>query len=70
MLNKTTENKILIKGPKKIKSIKNIRTKEFPGIATDLQSQLMVLMCKANGKSTITENIFEIDLCMSLNYKD
>ena len=56
---KTTENKILIKGPKKIRSIKNIRTKEFPGIATDLQSQLMVLMCKANGKSTITENIFE-----------
>ena len=56
---KTTDNKIFIKGPKKIKSIKNIRTKEFPGVATDLQSQLMVLMCKANGKSTITENIFE-----------
>ena len=56
---KTTNNKIFIKGPKKIKSIKNIKTKEFPGVATDLQSQLMVLMCKANGKSTITENIFE-----------
>ena len=56
---KTTDNKIFIKGPKKIKSIKNIRTKEFPGVATDLQSQLMVLMCKANGKSVITENIFE-----------
>ena len=56
---KTTNNKIYIKGPKKIKSIKNIETKEFPGIATDLQSQLMVLMCKGNGKSTITENIFE-----------
>jgi len=56
---KTTDNKIFIKGPKKIKSIKNIKTQEFPGIATDLQSQLMVLMCKANGKSTITENIFE-----------
>ena len=56
---KTKDNKIFIKGPKKIKSIKNIKTKEFPGVATDLQSQLMVLMCKANGKSTITENIFE-----------
>ena len=56
---KTTNNKIFIKGPKKIKSIKNIKTKEFPGVATDLQSQLMVLMCKADGKSTITENIFE-----------
>ena len=55
----TTQNKIFIKGPKKIKSIKNIKTKEYPGVATDLQSQLMVLMCKANGKSVITENIFE-----------
>ena len=52
-------NKILIKGPEKIKPIKNIKTKEWPGVATDMQSQLMVLMCKANGKSTITENIFE-----------
>ena len=56
---KTTDNKIFIKGPKKIKSIKNIKTKEYPGVATDLQSQLMVLLCKADGKSTITENIFE-----------
>ena len=53
------ENKIYIKGPKKIKSVQNIKTKEYPGVATDLQSQLMVLMCKANGKSSITENIFE-----------
>ena len=56
---KTHKEKIFIKGPEKIKSIKNIKTKEYPGIATDLQSQLMVLMCKANGKSSITENIFE-----------
>ena len=53
------ENKIFIKGPKVIKPIKNIKTKEWPGIATDMQSQLMVLMCKANGESSITENIFE-----------
>ncbi len=56
---KTTNNKIFIKGPDKIKSIKNIKTKEFPGIPTDLQAQLMVLMCKSNGKSSITESIFE-----------
>ena len=47
---KTSENKILIKGPEKIKSIKSIKTKEFPGIPTDLQAQLMVLMCKAVAK--------------------
>ena len=52
-------NKIVIKGPEKIRPIKNIKTKEWPGVATDMQSQLMVLMCRASGKSVITENIFE-----------
>ncbi len=56
---KVFENRISIKGPKNIKPIKNIKTKEWPGVATDMQSQLMVLMCKANGESSITENIFE-----------
>ena len=56
---RTSKNKIFIKGPNKIKSIKKINTKEFPGIPTDLQAQLMVLMCKAEGKSSITESIFE-----------
>ena len=56
---KAFDNKILIKGSKIIKPIKNIKTKEWPGVATDIQSQLMVLMCKANGESSITENIFE-----------
>ncbi len=56
---KVNKKKISIKGPKNLKSIKNIKTKEYPGVSTDMQSQLMVLMCKANGKSSITENIFE-----------
>ncbi len=56
---KKDKNKIFIQGPNKIKSINNIKTREFPGIPTDLQAQLMVLMCKADGKSSITENIFE-----------
>ena len=56
---KTSGNKIFIRGPKIIKNIKILKTKEYPGIATDLQSQLMVLMCRASGKSTIIENIFE-----------
>ena len=56
---KVYNNKIFIKGPNIIKNIKNIKTKEFPGIPTDLQAQLMVLMCRAVGKSSITESIFE-----------
>ena len=56
---KTSKNEINIKGPKKIKSITNITTKEYPNFPTDLQAQFMVLLCKANGRSAITESIFE-----------
>ena len=56
---KTFKKEIYIKGPNKIKSINNIVTKEYPNFPTDLQAQFMVLLCKANGRSTITENIFE-----------
>ena len=56
---KTSENNIRIKGPDKIRPLKNIKTKEYPGFPTDLQAQFMVLLCKANGKSIITESIFE-----------
>ena len=60
---KTSKNEINIKGPKKIKSISNIKLKNIQ-ISTDLQAQFMVLLCKANGRSTITESISKIDLCM------
>ena len=56
---KTYENKIRIKGPNKIRPLKNIKTKEYPSFPTDLQAQFMVLLCKASGKSIITESIFE-----------
>ena len=44
--------------PKKIKSV-NLVTKPYPGFPTDLQAQIMVLMTRAVGISTIKENIFE-----------
>ena len=54
------QNKIHIKGPKKIKNINSIFTKEYPNsLSTDLQAQFMVLLCLASGRSSITENIFE-----------
>ncbi|MDA8537550.1 UDP-N-acetylglucosamine 1-carboxyvinyltransferase [Candidatus Pelagibacter bacterium] len=52
------KNEITIKGSKKIKNI-NIKTSPYPGFPTDLQAQLMVLLCKANEKSIIKEDIFE-----------
>jgi UDP-N-acetylglucosamine 1-carboxyvinyltransferase len=51
-------NHIIVTAPKKIKNV-HITTKPYPGFPTDLQAQLMVLMTKANGISTIKENIFE-----------
>ena len=56
---KASKKEIYIKGPNKIKKINSIVTKEYPNFPTDLQAQFMVLLCKANGRSTITENIFE-----------
>ena len=52
------KNEILIQGSKTIKSI-NIKTSPYPGFPTDLQAQMMVLLCKANKKSYIREEIFE-----------
>ena len=36
-----------------------VETQPFPGFPTDLQAQLIALMCKASGTSTIRETIFE-----------
>ncbi len=54
----TKKNEIKIVGNKKIKNI-NIKTAPYPGFPTDLQAQIMVLLCKANKKSLIREDIFE-----------
>ena len=37
----------------------DITTAPFPGFATDMQAQLMALMAIADGKSVITETVFE-----------
>ena len=49
---------IHIVGSKKIKAL-NIKTAPYPGFPTDLQAQMMVLLCKANKQSIIKEDIFE-----------
>ena len=56
---KVANKQIHISGPKKIKNLTNLVTKEYPNFPTDLQAQFMVLLCKAKGKSSITESIFE-----------
>ena len=56
---KISKDEIHIVGPKNIKNINNITTREYPNFPTDLQAQFMVLLCKAKGRSVITESIFE-----------
>ena len=52
------KNYTIISSTKRIKGV-NILTKPYPGFPTDLQAQIMVLMTKSQGVSTIKENIFE-----------
>ncbi|GGC29427.1 UDP-N-acetylglucosamine 1-carboxyvinyltransferase [Novosphingobium marinum] len=37
----------------------NVSTAPYPGFATDMQAQLMAMLCCANGTSVLTETIFE-----------
>ncbi|MGB7270074.1 MAG: UDP-N-acetylglucosamine 1-carboxyvinyltransferase [Albidovulum sp.] len=37
----------------------NVKTEVFPGFPTDLQAQMMALMCTADGTSVLEETIFE-----------
>ena len=56
IISKKREIKVI--GGKKIKSL-SIKTAPYPGFPTDLQAQIMVLLCKASKESFIQEDIFE-----------
>jgi UDP-N-acetylglucosamine 1-carboxyvinyltransferase len=55
---KATKDEVHIIGNKKVKRV-NIKTAPYPGFPSDLQAQMMVLLCKANKQSIIKEEIFE-----------
>ena len=55
---KAKKKEIHIVGKRKIKNV-NLKTAPYPGFPTDLQAQIMVLLCRANKRSIITEAIFE-----------
>ncbi len=52
------DDSIRVIGHRPLKSC-NVKTMPYPGFPTDLQQPMGVLMCIAEGTSTITENIFE-----------
>ncbi|WP_369901738.1 UDP-N-acetylglucosamine 1-carboxyvinyltransferase [Bacillus manliponensis] len=45
-------------GPDKLKAV-DVKTMPHPGFPTDMQSQMMALLLKAEGTSMITETVFE-----------
>jgi len=49
---------INVKGPAKPGAV-DVRTSPYPGFPTDLQAQFMSLMCVSNGRSIISETVFE-----------
>lgn len=42
------------------KALKEVNTNPYPGLPTDMQSQLMSVLCLSDGKTIIKENIFEL----------
>jgi UDP-N-acetylglucosamine 1-carboxyvinyltransferase len=52
------EEGVRIIGPEKLKAV-DIKTMPHPGFPTDMQSQMMALLLKAEGTSMITETVFE-----------
>ena len=55
---KIENQRIIVTGTESIKNIK-LKTAPYPGFPTDLQAQLMVLLCRAKKYSIISEEIFE-----------
>ena len=56
---KKSNDRIIVEGPQeRVKAI-DIKTGVFPGFPTDLQAQMMALLCTANGTSLLHETIFE-----------
>ena len=55
---KVKKNSVRIFPSSNLKSAK-VTTKPYPGFPTDLQAQLMALMCIVDGNSQIQETVFE-----------
>ena len=52
------EDSVLVKGASTLRRA-NVKTLPYPGFPTDMQPQMGVLMCLANGTSVITEGIYD-----------
>jgi UDP-N-acetylglucosamine 1-carboxyvinyltransferase len=51
-------NVLHVSAPERLRPL-TLSTAPFPGFATDMQAQLMAMLCMADGASVLTETIFE-----------
>lgn len=51
------DGKVVVSSARRLAPI-DVTTQPYPGFPTDLQAQLMVLLCLADGNSAVTEKIF------------
>ena len=54
-----SDNSVRVMKSKRLCGIDYVNTLPFPGFPTDLQPQLMSVLCLANGRSVIRESIYE-----------
>ncbi|MDO4539691.1 MAG: UDP-N-acetylglucosamine 1-carboxyvinyltransferase [Syntrophomonadaceae bacterium] len=52
------ESSLLVEGSADIRPA-DIKTLPYPGFPTDMQSQMLALLCRADGTSVVVENVFE-----------
>ena len=53
----TGANRVRVVGPKRLAAA-DVVTREYPGFPTDMQAQIMAVLCCANGVSTVKETIY------------
>ncbi|MCK5684254.1 UDP-N-acetylglucosamine 1-carboxyvinyltransferase [bacterium] len=52
------DNRCIVKGCKRFNAV-DFKSTPYPGFPTDLQAQMMILLCLAEGQSVVREEIFE-----------
>jgi len=58
IIEELSKNSVIVKAPEIIKPLA-VKTAPFPAFATDMQPQLCALLCLAQGKSFVSETVFE-----------
>lgn len=52
-----SENRMVVQGPATVTPV-DVETGFYPAFPTDMQAQMMAVLCKAEGASTITEHVY------------